>query len=122
MHKAYVYVDSADEAGQELVAATVTEVIAVYGVRVLVRGEEAQLQAVQAAGYQVEPAEDTSYLALSHVVIDTTAEPTRALAAPGWHTAAAVDEPVYWLIQFVGPMLPEWVAAVARPAPRWWGC
>ncbi|NOZ29637.1 MAG: S8 family serine peptidase, partial [Chloroflexi bacterium] len=114
MHKAFVYVDSTDEAGQAAVAAGVTEVLAVYGVRVLVRATEEQLQALEEAGFQVELADEMDRLTLPSVIIDTTAEPTRAAAPPppGWRTRAAPDEPSYWLVQFVGPPQPEWIEAV----------
>ncbi|MBI5015285.1 MAG: S8 family serine peptidase [Deltaproteobacteria bacterium] len=110
MQKVFVYVDSADDAGQRAVTDRVTEVLAVYGLRLLARATKPQLRAVEKAGYRVEVAEGLDRVALSGAVVDGRS--ARRAKAPAARRARAGEEPVPWVVQFVGPPLPEWVEAL----------
>lgn len=142
MHKAYIYIDSTDESGQATVAAGVTEVIAAYGVRVLVRATDEELAALEAAGLRVELADEMDSLPFPGLSVETAfppavesrvepegltkaksktkANPKTKRKGPKKQAAAGsaavpqdIDaEPAYWLVQFVGPPLPEWVESV----------
>lgn len=106
MRKVYVYFDSADSAARSTVQAGVDEVIAVYGMRTLARATDEQSRALMEAGFRVELADREDLLILDSVIIDTTApapSPPAGWAGPGNDV---------WLVQFVGPPLPDWVEAV----------
>lgn len=140
MHKAFIYIDSTDESGQATVAAGVTEVIAAYGVRVLVRATDEELAALEASGLRVELANEMDSLPFPGMSIGTEAPPAMESGAepesrtvttskkkagtksrrpkkqsttqPASASREILEEPAYWLVQFVGPPLPEWVDGV----------
>lgn len=108
-----VYVDETDSQGRSFVEANVTQVLASYSYGLLVEATEAQVAALKAQGYTVEPQPNATMINLRAVSFDTSAgAPTRSLAA----AAGAEPEPgvlTHWIVQFVGPILPEWRAAAA---------
>ncbi len=140
MHKAFIYIDSTDESGQATVAAGVTEVIAAYGVRVLVRATDEELAALEAAGLRVELADEMDSLpfpgastqtdvptalksgieaegqskAKSKTKAKTKTKPAKKKSTKTSATAFSElsEDPVHWLVQFVGPPLSEWVDGV----------
>jgi serine protease AprX len=148
MPKAFIYIDSTDEEAQAAVAAGVTEVIAVYGVRVLVLATDEELAALEAAGRRVEMANEMDSFPFPSApdTTETTSEaitkgarkgaskakrtrgrPKKQAAARSAAASGGTsdqEEMVYWLVQFVGPPLPEWVdevrtagAEVVGPVP-----
>lgn len=108
-----VYVDKADQAGRAFVEANVTQVLASYSYGLLVEATEAQVATLEAQGYTVEPQPNATMINLRAVTFDTSeGAPTRSLA---FATAAQPDAGTlaHWIVQFVGPILPEWREAVA---------
>ncbi len=107
-----VYVDEADQQGRTFVEANVTQVLASYSYGLLVEASEAQVAALEAQGYTVEPQANATMINLRAVSFDTSeGAPTRSLA----FAAAAEPEPgmlTHWIVQFVGPILPEWREAI----------
>ncbi len=113
MHKVFIAVEIGNIEQRARVAAAGAVILADYDTRLLARANDEQIAALREAGLAVELADELDRLILSSVVIDTTVSAPPTLAREeGWATRAAPGEPIYWLVQFVGPYLPAWVEAM----------
>lgn len=111
MQRAMVYVPENDIAGREQVAAAVSQVLAQCSAGLCVEAEAGQLQALEAQGYLVDIVEEPTMVKLRSVHIDTAEEEPAGSArsgGPGVGPAVLAPTEEYWIVQFVGPVQPEW--------------
>jgi hypothetical protein len=105
--RAYVYFD-ADQPALTKISGFVEELIAQYGVRLLVRADGVQLARLAEQGRRVELYEPPKYCTAHQERCPITLQPP-ADAPPGWWHPPARAEQRYYAVIFVGPPLPKWV-------------
>ncbi|NLD43512.1 MAG: S8 family serine peptidase, partial [Chloroflexi bacterium] len=107
--RVFIFVDETDLSARRRISGLVDSVLASYGHGLLVQAGEDTLHTLETEGYLIEALPDATRVKLRAVEFDTTegAPETPAgltLAQP----AAAAAAPGYFIIQFVGPVKPEW--------------
>ncbi|MDW8318639.1 MAG: S8 family serine peptidase [Anaerolineae bacterium] len=113
MLRAMVYVPSEDDAGRRLVAESVAKVLATCQAGLCVEAEADRLRDLEAQGFVVDIVEDPNLVKLRSVQIDTAEEgavgpATRGGPGPAPLSLSAAEE--HWIVQFVGPVQPEWAS------------
>lgn len=108
-----VFVEEADRESRQQVANRVGRVLATYPAALLAEATDDQLQALEGEGFVVEVQEDATFIKLRSVHFDTTAgAPPTAVGTRKAVAAEVVESLEYWLVQFVGPVKPEWTETI----------
>jgi subtilisin family serine protease len=108
-----VFVGEAEAQKRQQAAALVTKVLAEYPHGLLAEASEGQVAALKQVGFEVEIQKDATMIKLRAVEFDTAAPFPEAPEAMSLHEVDLSGEKVkVWIVQFVGPVKPEWTEAV----------
>ncbi|MBA7617683.1 hypothetical protein ES703_24999 [subsurface metagenome] len=109
MKKARIYIDEADTEKRREVERAVSRVLATYRNSVLAELDDEQITSLKGEGINVEVYEGAPLIKLRAVEFDPKEE-TPTIPAPMMMTVAEIEtvDRNYWIVQFVGPMKPEW--------------
>lgn len=112
-HRAMVYVEESDQQGRRHVDAGVARVLAQYASALCVEADDTQIQALEQQGFVVDIQDDATMIKLRSVHFDTTeGAPSTPTATRKVMAKEIVDSLEYWIVQFVGPIKPEWGNAI----------
>lgn len=103
-----IYVSATELPRRQQIELTVSRVLVTYDQFLLAEATEAQIQTLQRQGFVVEEQAAAHMIRLRAVEFDTATDAPHLTA----HAAPNGAHANYWLVQFVGPVKPEWGAAI----------
>jgi subtilisin family serine protease len=114
IQRVMVYAAEGETQRRQQAAVLATRVLAQYPHGLLVEASEEQIAALKQNGFEVEILKDATRIKLRAVEFDTSTPAPGAPEALAMAPAVVADEKVrVWIVQFVGPVKPEWTVAVA---------
>ena len=108
-----IFVDENEKERRRNVESSVSRILATYPGSILAEVNEAQAEQLTSEGFQLEAITGGETIKLRSIEFDPTIEVPAAPAALSLLAAeVGPTEENYWIVQFVGPVKPEWGDAV----------
>lgn len=111
--KIMIFVNESEQERRLKAESSVSRILATYPGSIIAEVDEAQSEQLKSEGYHIESLTGGETIKLRSIEFDPTVEAPAAPAALRLREAeVSPTEENYWIVQFVGPVKPEWGEAV----------